>query len=100
MSPTHGNMKSGSRPHFVNTFSRLPRKCSSLHYHVGQMRKSIMLLCIVLLLTIVQRLPAPIFDESTPVPAPTAVLTPKPPIQGSPSQDSSAAAPRVTAYLS
>lgn len=64
------------------------------------MRKSIRLLCIVLLLTIVQRLPAPIFDESTPLPAPTAVLTPKPPIQGSPSQDSSAAAPRVTAYLS
>jgi len=61
-----------------------------------------------LLIISAQRLPAPIFEESTPVPAPTLQpalqrvpeLTPSPPIQGSPSQDSSAAAPRVTAYLS
>jgi hypothetical protein len=57
------------------------------------------LLTALLLLITAQHLPAPVFEQSTPVPAPTAVLTPKPPTQGSPSQDSSAAAPRVPAYL-
>jgi hypothetical protein len=76
MFPTHANMKSGSRPHFVNTLSWLPRKYSLLHHRVGQMRKSMMLLCLALFLISAHRLPAPIQEiQESPTPAATPRLT-------------------------